>query len=279
MYYDLSKIVGPNRVKKADFYSEITEIEDDLKHSDKKVADLSQLQSRLDGLMYRYEEDESLGRDRFALYQLQALISYYNGEFGKSKRYLDYSVALSGRGNETVDQLYAHLMKKDFEAKSTKRWWGLIIFPFVALFLVALLQLIIHFVFSSSSGSNTKPLVSTLINTISIVIGALAVIVLLFIPIWIIRLRRVKKYNADHGYSGGLKRRSGIWIAILFGWWYWAAYTYEIDKRKVWWNLLGIIVTVGYWGVVAWIWTIINAASRSQKFYALYPYYNPKKRA
>lgn len=261
-------------MKESDYYSEISDLEKDLQLSGKKGSDLADFQSRLGGLMYRFAEDESLGVDRYGLYLIQALISYYQGDCGKSKRYLDYSLAINGSTNKTIDELYERLMKQDFKRKKERIWWVLIIFPFVSLIFVALMQILVHFVFNSSDNVSTNPPIVVAFNIVSVIIGVIAILLLLLIPIWIIELSAAKKHNANHGFGAALSKTKGVWIAIIFGWWYWAIYTYKIDKRKTWWNLAGIIVTIGLWGWIVWIWTIVNAVKRPKKFYELYPYYS-----
>ena len=61
-----------------------------------------------------------------------------------------------------------------------------------------------------------------------------------------------------------------ILLAIFFGIWTWV-YTYQKDAEKFWLNLLFSILTIGVWGIVAWIWAIINTASRTPDFYINYP--------
>jgi len=269
-------------VQKADYYSNISELENDIKESKNTPENLASLQSRLDGLMYRFEGDESLGGDRYGLYQLQATISYFAGNYGKSKKFLDYAVMLNGTNTKTTESLYKHLMDEDYDTKSERIWWILIIAPVIGLVAIAIIQMFVHFVLTTTASqgnvSTTSPLTEAL-NILSVLGGVVFVVLFVFMPIWIIELSNTRKYNANHGYSKSLSRRNGILIAIFFGWWYWALYTYQIDKRKCWWNLLGIIVTVSYWGIVVWIWTIVNAVSRPEKFYALYPYYDPKHRS
>lgn len=65
-------------------------------------------------------------------------------------------------------------------------------------------------------------------------------------------------------------RSIAIILAILFGPWTWA-YTYEVDSTKFWINLAVTVVTCGFWGLGAWIWAIIDVATRPQEFYDNYP--------
>lgn len=61
-----------------------------------------------------------------------------------------------------------------------------------------------------------------------------------------------------------------IILAIFVGMFTWV-YTYKVDSGKFWINFIVSIVTVGIWGLVAWLWAIIEAASRSEQFYRNFP--------
>jgi YVTN family beta-propeller protein len=61
-----------------------------------------------------------------------------------------------------------------------------------------------------------------------------------------------------------------IWLSVFFGLWSWL-YTYKINKRKFWLNLILIPCTIGFWAVVAWIWAIVDAAVRPSDYYQGYP--------
>ncbi|MBI4234621.1 MAG: zinc ribbon domain-containing protein [Chloroflexi bacterium] len=61
-----------------------------------------------------------------------------------------------------------------------------------------------------------------------------------------------------------------ILLAVFLGFWTWL-YTYQRDGWKFWLNLGLSIVTLGIWGIVAWIWAIVAAAVRPEEFYASYP--------
>jgi hypothetical protein len=56
-------------------------------------------------------------------------------------------------------------------------------------------------------------------------------------------------------------------LFALFGW----IYTYQRDAWKFWLNLALTVVTVGIWGVVAWVWAIIDMAVRPSEWYAAFP--------
>ncbi len=62
-----------------------------------------------------------------------------------------------------------------------------------------------------------------------------------------------------------------VLLAIFFGFWAWI-YTWDRDKGKFWFGLIGTIVTLG-WGYFAfWIWAVIAAVVRKQEFYNNYPH-------
>lgn len=65
-------------------------------------------------------------------------------------------------------------------------------------------------------------------------------------------------------------RTIAIILAVLFGFWTWV-YTYQVDSWKFWVNLAVTTVTCGIWGLGAWIWAIIDVASRPQEFYDNFP--------
>jgi hypothetical protein len=62
-----------------------------------------------------------------------------------------------------------------------------------------------------------------------------------------------------------------IILAIFFAFFTWV-YTYQTDAWKFWLNLILTLVTCGWWGLVAWLWAIIEVAARPVKFYANYPW-------
>ena len=62
-----------------------------------------------------------------------------------------------------------------------------------------------------------------------------------------------------------------ILLAIFLGLWTWV-YTYDLDSTKFWINLVASIFTCGIWGVVAWLWAVIEVISRPPQFYENYPY-------
>ena len=64
-------------------------------------------------------------------------------------------------------------------------------------------------------------------------------------------------------------KTTAILISIFFGMWVWL-YTYKYDSWKFWLNLVLAIVTVGVQGIVAWIWAIIDVATKPKEYYEEY---------
>ena len=61
-----------------------------------------------------------------------------------------------------------------------------------------------------------------------------------------------------------------ILLAVFLGFWTWL-YTYQINAWKFWLNLGLTIITLGIWGIVAWVWAIIDVATAPDDFYLNYP--------
>lgn len=57
-----------------------------------------------------------------------------------------------------------------------------------------------------------------------------------------------------------------VLLAVFLGFWTWC-YTYKKDAWKFWLNLALFAVSIGFWGPVAWIWAVVDAARRPKEFY------------
>ena len=66
------------------------------------------------------------------------------------------------------------------------------------------------------------------------------------------------------------QRPDAILLAVFLAFWMWI-YTYKVDAWKFWLNLGLTVVTLGIWSLVAWPWSIIDAARRSDQWYAQFP--------
>ena len=78
-------------------------------------------------------------------------------------------------------------MKNSKSKKNSNTIWiALIVMPFAALLLVAVLQIIVHFV--TSGATSPGGALITFVNIISVLVGFFAVISLICLPVWIIML-------------------------------------------------------------------------------------------
>lgn len=64
-------------------------------------------------------------------------------------------------------------------------------------------------------------------------------------------------------------KTTAILLAVFLGLWTWC-YTYKKDAWKFWLNLVLSILTFGLWGLVAWVWAIVNTARRPEEFFTNY---------
>jgi len=136
------------------------------------------------------------------------------------------------------------------------------------LVLVALFQLIVRFMLTSSAdvetvanGAASGDVARLVVNIFSALVGIVAIVLLVLFPLWLILFIKSE--------DGKRTRTTAIVLACFFGFWSWL-YTYQRDRTKFWVNLSLSVVTVGYWGIVAWIWSIIDRASKPDDYYASY---------
>ncbi|MFL5779936.1 MAG: hypothetical protein ACJ760_01345 [Thermoleophilaceae bacterium] len=66
------------------------------------------------------------------------------------------------------------------------------------------------------------------------------------------------------------EKSTAVVLAVLFGLFSWL-YTYQRDSWKFWLNLCLAVVTLGIWGIVAWVWAIIDQAVRPGAYYESFP--------
>lgn len=258
-----------------DYFSEMDNLEKELSKNTNDSQHLSVIEARLNGLFLQFRDDETLGSDRYALYQLQAMLSYRQQDLDKAKRFIDYSVYVRGEDYKLATELNNRLINNDFSPKNENRWRWLIYAPLASLVVVALIQFIVHYTLTqhaAASTADTSSLFIRLVSIFSVLVGTVAIFLVMLLPIWIIELVAAKNFNDYQGYPAPLKRKTGILMASFLPFWYWF-YTYKVDKSKFWLNLLLSIITAGYWGFVNWIWALILAIKRPDDFYILYPYY------
>jgi hypothetical protein len=65
-------------------------------------------------------------------------------------------------------------------------------------------------------------------------------------------------------------KSTSVILAVLFGLFGWL-YTYQKDSWKFWLNLALAVVTLGIWGLVAWVWAVIDVSVRPSEWYQSFP--------
>jgi len=70
---------------------------------------LDRLAKTLDNLAGHYVNDEELGSSRYKMYQAQAMMLYYEGEWKWSLEVIEYAIQLRGHSYELAEQLIEHL--------------------------------------------------------------------------------------------------------------------------------------------------------------------------
>lgn len=70
-------------------------------------------------------------------------------------------------------------------------------------------------------------------------------------------------------YKAKRSKSTGVILAVFFGNFGWL-YTYRYDAWKFWLNLCLAVVTLGIWGIVAWIWAIIDQSLKPTELYEDY---------
>jgi len=74
-------------------------------------------------------------------------------------------------------------------------------------------------------------------------------------------------------YLSGAKPKDktvAILLSVFLGLWAWL-YTYQKNSWKFWLNLVLSLITIGIWGIVAWIWAIVDHAPKPEQWYLNYP--------
>lgn len=257
----------------SEYQTDVNKIIAFLEHDTTDIEVLNKAQTRLDRLATQYQDDESLGIGRYKLYQAQAMLSYRLGDTAKARQFIEEAISVRGQNYNLAEQLLAHL-DEGFVPKPTTRWVVLMAMPVPLLVLIALAQFIEHFVLAKTSttpGVGSATLATTTVNIFSVLGGVTAVLTLLLIPVWVIQLIKARRYNLQHGYA--LKKKNAVLVAVFLGLWYWL-YTYERNKTKFWINFTLSIVSAGYWGIIAWIWAIVDASTKPDEYYEQYPNYD-----
>lgn len=66
------------------------------------------------------------------------------------------------------------------------------------------------------------------------------------------------------------QKSTAVVLAVLFGVFGWL-YTYKRDAWKFWLNLGMTVITLGIWGLIGWIWVLVDMAARPSSWYESFP--------
>lgn len=156
--------------------------------------------------------------------------------------------------------------------KAVKKWAILLAAPVIGFLLVAVLQLIARFAFANtynlpepgleSQTTSGADIGKTLLDVASSLVGMVSVLLLILSPLWLIMLLRDLK-------APQRSKTAAVVLAVIFGFLAWI-YTYDKDAVKFWINLILVFVSVGIWTIGAWLWAIIDAASKPEEYYTNY---------
>jgi hypothetical protein len=72
------------------------------------------------------------------------------------------------------------------------------------------------------------------------------------------------------GLTTPKSKTTAVLLAVFLGFWTWC-YTYKRDAWKFWVNLILTVISLGVYGVIAWIWAIIDVCVKSDAFYRGFP--------
>lgn len=73
------------------------------------------IQRKLDRLAAKYHNEKQLGPDRYALYQVQALLHYRNGDNNNAIQWMDEAIKVRGESFEFAEQFLSHLGAPQFK--------------------------------------------------------------------------------------------------------------------------------------------------------------------
>jgi hypothetical protein len=96
-------------IRKGDYHSSVDKIIRFLERDSINSTALDKAQVKLDKLAEKYQNDESLGSERYKLYQAQAMLSYHSGDNSKAKKFIDEAVKSRGDNYEGADKLLGRL--------------------------------------------------------------------------------------------------------------------------------------------------------------------------
>lgn len=98
----------PQSVKKQDYAEEVKVIEANLKDISNGTAPpelYDYVQGKLDNLAERFQYDESLGKSRYKLYELQALLYYFQDRDDDARAFINQAIEVKGSSYARAEQI------------------------------------------------------------------------------------------------------------------------------------------------------------------------------
>lgn len=112
----------PNSDKRDEFNKQIKVVEANLKDATSGEKDqklLEMVQKRIDTLAKKYQYDDDLGAERYKLYEIQALVHYFNGHDDDALDFIDQAIELYGKPYPKAERLKQKLAPGDMYIQKT----------------------------------------------------------------------------------------------------------------------------------------------------------------
>lgn len=99
----------PNAKHREEYIKQVKELEEEITAATDSydVSDLTlhTLQEKLDALAGKYQHDEKIGTARYKLYELQAIIYYYDRRDDKALEFINYAIDMRGSSYKKAEDL------------------------------------------------------------------------------------------------------------------------------------------------------------------------------
>jgi hypothetical protein len=105
----------PHSTTQADYIKQVKAIEAELKDATSDELDkehLEKLQAKLDTLAERYQHNEEIGPARYKLYELQALVHYFNNSDEDALDFINSAIAIRGDDYPRAEKIKDMVLKK-----------------------------------------------------------------------------------------------------------------------------------------------------------------------
>lgn len=103
---------GYLKKSETEYKRKITPLESRLKDPNLEIIDIPQLQEQLADLADKYQYDKSIGKERYLIYELQALIFFYQYDDDKALKFLDLAVSLKESDYSYARSLKSQILNK-----------------------------------------------------------------------------------------------------------------------------------------------------------------------